>query len=168
MRRLLVALLLLALAAGARPANFWKVESERDSDSLTQVTFSAVEGPARGQGLLMAAQWARQEGQTEALEPSVVLAGLYKELEDFQLLGSKDALWGGQPARLISFKATVNKRPVVGRSLIAQAPSGTEALLLVTNQDMQSSFGKEFGRLQAHWEFGRPAAANVLTTHPQH
>jgi hypothetical protein len=149
--------------APARPHDFWKLESER-SGQVAVATFSARKAPAKGQGLLMCAHWPRPEGQAPELKPAEVIASLYSELQDFQLLGSKEVVWAGQQARLMAFKAKVGKRPVVGRSLLAQAPSGTEALLLVTNHEAQKDFRKEFERLQGAWEFGAPATSNVLYT----
>lgn len=157
---LLVCLVAQADEKPAKPHDFWKLESER-AGAVTVATFSAKKAPAKGQGLLMCAQWPKQEGEA-AFEPTEVVASLYSELKEFQLLGSKEVSWDGQSARLIAFKAVVGKRPVVGRSLLAQTPSGTEALLLVTNHDVQKDFSKEFERLQGSWEFGRPAASNVL------
>ena len=163
-------LLLLCLAAQAqttaKPHDFWKLDSER-TQGVTVSTFSAKKAPAKGQGLLMCAQWPKSHSpESSDLEPTVILASLYGELKEFQLLGSKEIRWAGQPAQLVAFKATVNKRPVVGRSLLAQAPSGTEVLLLVTNNGVQKDFSKEFERLQGHWEFGGAAASNVLYSHP--
>ncbi len=163
-----IVLLLLCLAGQAEPAakphEFWKLDSER-SGAATVSSFSARKPPHKGQGLLMCAVWPKDSRQPAELEPTEVLAGLYSELKDFQLLGSKEALWGGQPARLIAFKAKVDKRHVVGRSLLAQTPEGTEILLLVTNHEMQSEFHKEFERMQKAWSFGRPATSNVLYSH---
>lgn len=161
-------LLLFCLAAQAEekkavPHDFWKLETER-AGVVTVATFSARKAPAKGQGMLMCAHWPEQAMQSE-LQPAEVVASLYSELEGFQLLGSKEAVWSGQPARLIAFKATVGKRPVLGRSLLARAPGGTEALLLITNHDVPKEFAKEFERLQGSWEFGRPAASNVLYSH---
>jgi hypothetical protein len=169
LRGLLVALLLLALSAQAqnkaKPHDFWKLDSERAAE-ITTSTFSAKKAPAKGQGLLMCAVWPKAQAEVPAIQPTEVLASLYSDLKEFQLLGSKDVTWGDQPARLMAFKATVNKRPVVGRCLIAQVSTGTEAILLVTNHDMQAEFKKEFERLQKHWQFGQPAAASVLHATP--
>lgn len=146
------------------PHDFWKLESER-SGEITVATFSAKKEPGKGQGLLLCAQWPKTEAPQPELEPTVVLAGLYNDLKEFQLLGSKEALWGEKPARLIAFKAVVEKRPVLGRALMTQASSGTEILLLVTNHEAQKDFMKEFDRLQRHWTFGGAAASNVLYSH---
>ena len=159
-------ILLLCLMAQAEPKakanDFWKLDSERSAD-ITVTTFSAKKAPAKGQGILMCAAWPNQEGEP-VLEPSEVVSSMYGDLKDFQLLGSKEAVWGEQAAHLISFKAMVNKRPVVGRSLMAQTASGTEVVLLVTNHEAQKDFRKEFERLQSSWQFGQPASRNVLGT----
>jgi len=163
-------ILLCCLVAQAqspgKPHDFWKLESERSAE-ITVVTFAAKKAPAKGQGLLMCAQWPKKDGQPQPeLEPTEVVASLYGDLKDFQLLGSKETVWGEQAARLISFKALVGKRPVVGRALLAQAPSGIEVLLLVSNHEAQKDFSKEFERLHNHWQFGQPASANVLFKAP--
>jgi hypothetical protein len=140
--------------------DFWKLESER-AGAVTVVTFAAQKAPNKGQGILMCAHWPRQEGEDE-LRPTEVVSSMYSELKEFQLLGSKDADWSGQPARLLAFKAKVGQKPVVGRALMAQTPERTETLLLITNHDPPKEFAREFERLQGHWDFGRPAASNVL------
>ena len=172
MQHVLALLLLLILGASAEPVgkttgkphDFWKLESEKAGETTTVTTFGAKKAPAKGQGVLMCASTPGQAGaQPAPFEPSVVLGALYSDLKDFTLLGSKDTVWGGQTGRLIAFKALVGKRPVVGRALLAQtADGGSEILLLVTNHDAQQDFKKEFERLQNRWEFGRPAASNVL------
>lgn len=161
-------LLLCCLMAQAqtpgKPHDFWKLDSER-SGEFTVVTFSAKKAPAEGQGLLMCASWPKADEQP-GLVPTEVVASLYGDLKDFQLLGSKETVWGEQAAHLIAFKALVGKHPVVGRSLMAQTPNGTEVLLLVTNHDAQKDFRKEFERLHSHWQFGQPATSNVLFKTP--
>lgn len=148
----------------AKPHDFWKLESEQ-AGAITVTTFAARAAANKGQALLMCAQWPKTEEPPADLEPTVVLGSLYSDLKEFQLLGSKDVTWGAQPARLVAFKAVVGTRPVVGRALMAQPPSGTELLLLVANHGVQQQFAKEFERMQRHWRFGGAAASNVLYSH---
>lgn len=154
--------LLLVLSSWAKPVDFWKVESERSGETSI-VTFSARKEPAKGQGLLM---WGHLPAATSsdkpALESKVVLAGLYKDLKEFHLLGRKEVTWGDRPAQLVAFRAVAEKRPVVARALLHQAEDGVQVLLLVSNPESQKEFSKEFDRLQKEWDFARPAASNVI------
>lgn len=169
---LLVGLLLMLCLPGqaeptapkGAPHEFWVLDSER-AGAATVSTFSARKPPHKGQGILMCAHWPDPAASSVPLEPTEVLAGLYGDLKDFQLLGSKESVWGEQPARLIAFKAMVGKRHVVGRALLSQKAEGTDVLLLVTNHEMQRDFAKEFERLQDGWSFARPVASNVLYSH---
>ncbi len=153
---------LLVLSSWAKPVDFWKVESERSGEN-SLVTFSAKKEPAKGQGLLM---WGHLPGASSAdkppLESTVVLAGLYKDLKEFHLLGRKEVSWGDRPAQLVAFRAIAEKRPVVARALLSQAEDGVQVLLLISNPESQKEFTKEFGRLQKEWDFSRPATSNVI------
>ncbi len=160
--RTLLVVALLCLTCWAKPTDFWKVESERSGETSV-TTFSAKKDPARGQGVLLWGSWpsAHPPGE-EPLDPSVVLAGLYKDLKEFHLLGRKDVDWGDRKAQLVAFRAVADKRPVVARALISEIPEGVQVLLLVTNQEAQKDFIKEFDRLQKEWDFSRPGVANVI------
>lgn len=153
---------LLCLTCWAKPVDFWKVESERTGETSV-TTFSAKKDPAKGQGVLLWGRWpANDPPREEPLDPSVVLAGLYKDLKDFHLLGRKEVSWGDRKAQLVAFRAVADKRPVVARALISEAAEGLQVLLLVANPEAQKDFTKEFDRLQKEWEFSRPGAANVI------
>lgn len=153
---------LLTVTCWAKPTDFWKVESERDAEASV-TTFSAKGETMKGQGLLVWGRWpAAQPPSERPLDASVVLAGLYKDLKDFHLLGRKETQWGGRQAQLVAFRATAQKRPVVARALLTEGEDGVQVLLLVTNPEAQKDFAKEFDRLQKTWDFTRPGAANVI------
>ena len=166
--RLVATLLVGFLALGAvaqtptRGKDFWKLESERLGADVSLATFAAKSGPAKGQGVLMWALWPDNKLAVSELDPAVILAGLYRDLKDFQLQGRKATTWGNLPAQVVAFKATVDKRTVTGRALLTSNPDGTQALLLVSHPEAQSDFSKEFERLQKDWQFTRSAATNVL------
>lgn len=151
-----------SLAVWAKPSDFWKLESERQGETSVS-TFSAKNDPAKGQGLLMWGSWSLPEAaRGEPIDPSLALAGLYKDLKQFHLLGRKDVAWGDRQARLVAFRATVDKRPVVARALVWQGPEEVQVLLLVSHPEAQKDFTAQFNRLQKQWDFSRPASANVI------
>ena len=145
-----------------RGSGFWKLESEK-STPLKVTTFTAKDAPYKGQGLLM---WttlpAADKSVSDELDARRVLAGLYKDLKEFKVLGKKSVKWGGRPAHLVGFKAKSEKRTIVGRLLMSDTDDGIETLLMVRNPEAPDRFRSEFDAFMTRWEFGRPGASNVL------
>lgn len=155
-------LCLLTVSVWAKPVDFWKVESEKSGEA-SAITFSAKKEPAKGQGVLMWGHWPiTTAGEKSPLEPTAVLAGLYKDLKDFHLLGRKEVAWGDRTSQLVAFRATADKRPVVARALFNEGEDGIHVLVLVSNPESQKDFSKEFERLQKGWDFAKPATSNVI------
>ena len=165
---LLTALLLIGQTSVAQiappqaPASkIWKVDSEKDTASGHITSFSAVKSSLKGQGVLTFSSIRLAEG-ADNLDPTTILGEMYRNIEDFQLIGSKSTSWGGHPARLASFKATFEKRRVAGRSVIASFGGEARVLLLVCNLDVFKKFEVDFNRLHEQWQFQLSPSQNVI------
>lgn len=139
----------------------WKLEAQNTTDSFESASFLPLAPSLKGQAnLIFARLWLA--GEEENLAPSVVLGAMYDELKGFKLLGSKDSNWGGRSARLVSFKASLKERRVLGRMLMAQAGREAFVLLLTCNPQVQGSLEQEFEYLRERWNFSAPFMKNIV------
>lgn len=146
-------------SATGSSSGLWVLQPDQ-SESHRLATFLPTQDALKGQGVVMVGALPIEDPQTP-LDASQVLAGLYRDLKDFRLVGTKATNWAGRPAHVVAFKATHQKHTVLGRALWSQDESSVQVLLLLSHPSAAKSFEKEFIKWQTYWNFDSPALANV-------